>query len=171
MEYIRFDGRVRFHAIVARDYNDDLVRDWLRMSESERARCASDIAEFHNVLTTAGRTYLLTFTGASSPPGTAFAQYFAIGTTAIVSVFPGDTSVPGEFYRVANGGDTITGTQVDITFSIPSGSGNATYTNIGLFGNGASGTLGSGELHTHALSNFVKTSANALQVDYLVNLQ
>ena len=168
MDYIRYRGRIRFH-LIAGEAPDEMVRDWLRMSESERERLACDVAEFHNILTTAGRTAILNYIANNSPP--AFAQQFSVGTGPIVSVSAGDTSVATELARTGVSGSTIIGTQVDITFSFAAGSANGTYTNVGIYGGGASGTLGTGTLYTHALANFTKTSSASLQVDYLINIQ
>ena len=140
-----------------------------RMSAREKERYA--VAEDKNILTTAGRTQILTFMS-SQVSGTApLAQYFAIGTFPINGVDPGDASVQGEIFRAAPSTTTITGTQVDVATFIGQTQAEATYTNVGLFGINAVGTVGgAGTLMTHALSNYTKGNV-PVTADYLLNLQ
>src|SRR5712692_3907154 len=164
-EYIEIDGRVRFHRI-AGEASEEMLRDWTRMSFSERERLAIAVYEFHNTLTTAGRAQILAWLLETS--NAYITQYLAFGNGPIVSVSAGDTSVPGEFARLANTATgVIVGTQVDIQFSASTSQANGTYTNVGLFGLGATSTLGSGTLCTHLPANFSKTSAISLVSDYL----
>jgi hypothetical protein len=150
-----------------RDSGGRIIRSAL-MSEREKSRYT--VHEDHNILTSSGRQYLLTYlssTSANTPP---FAQYFAIGNFPINSVDPGDTSVQGEIYRAVPSTTTITGTQLDLDTFIPSGSALGTYTNVGLLGVNAVGTLGgAGTLMTHALSTYNKGSI-AVTASYLLNL-
>ena len=165
----RLGGRIRFHAIPG-DPPEEMLRDWLRMSFAERERVSVDVYEVENIITQGGKQQFLSMIGNVNSVAP-FSQYLGIGTTAIISVGYTDTSVPGEFYRTVLSQFIVVGTQVDCQYSIPSGSGNATYASVGIFGNGASGTLGSGSLMTHALASYTKTSANSLVTDYLLNLQ
>ena len=169
IEKIHVGGRILFHAIPG-DPPEEMLRDWLKMTFSEREKLSVDVYVTENVITQGGKLQILSMIGNAASVA-AFSQYFAIGTTAIISVRATDTSIPGEFYRVVTSGFTGIGTQMDVTYSIPSGSGNATYASAGVFGNGASSTLGSGVLMTHALASFTKTNAASLQVDYLINLE
>jgi hypothetical protein len=168
-ERIHVEGRILFHAFPA-DLDADAWQEILKMPLEARRRCASHVAEFSNIITQNGKLQILSMIG-NTGTTLAFSQYFAIGTTSIISVQASDTSVPGEFYRTVLSSFTVLGTQVDCVFSIPSGSGNNTYASVGIFGGGATGTLGSGTLMSHALSTYTKTSANSLAVDYLLNVQ
>lgn len=141
-----------------------------RMSEREKGKYTA--YEHDNILTQNGRTQILTFIGSgpnvSSP--LAFAQYFAVGSATINQVSSGDTVVNNEFARVAPSSAIVTGTQVDVSSFFSTGTGNGTWTNVGLWGNGATSTLLSGTLMTHSLFSYVKTNSNTASADYLINL-
>ena len=137
-----------------------------RMSDREKDRYT--VYEAENILTTAGRSQLLNYVGnASNVP---WGKILSVGTGAIVSVSPGDTTVVTELVRIATSAPTVTGTQVDIPSSFTSGQGVGTWTNIGLYGTtAATTTLGTGTLYTHALYNYAKPSI-AIVGDYLISL-
>lgn len=163
------EGILRFRTIPPEWTPEQYTRYWCPMSERQRDRYT--VHETHNLLTNAGRTLLLTYIGSASGSTTAFAQYFSVGTGSYLNVAPSDTSVSGENFRVAPSSTTISGTQIDIQSQIGSSQAVGTLTNAGLFGNGATSTLGTGTLYTHALiNNFVKANGAAYSVDYLINL-
>lgn len=139
-----------------------------RISEQEKERLYQ-IDEFCNLITTAGRTQVLTYIGSPSGNTTGWSQYFAVGTGAITSVSAGDTSLANEVFRKAQTSYAVNGTQVDVNIQFGTTDGEYNYTNAGLFGNSASSTLGSGTLMTHALFSFSK-GAFAISCDYIVNL-
>jgi hypothetical protein len=138
-----------------------------RMSAREKDSYTVYVAE--NQIMTAGRTQVLTYIGATTGNSTGFAKYLAIGTGAILAPNPANTSLATEVFRKAQASNTVQGTQVDINFALLSGDANITMTNCGLFGNAATGTLGSGTMYTQALFSYVK-GAWTIAVDYLVNL-
>jgi hypothetical protein len=140
------------------------------MSPREKERYT--VEEFHNILTTQGRTYVLTYMSSSTPTTPAWAQYWAVGTFPLTAVSPGDTSVQTEIFRAAPGTVTITGTQLDLAIFIGGASAVGVLTNAGLYGVAATSTSGTGTLMTHALLNsFNKTNGPAYTVDYLLNVQ
>ena len=180
MEAIHFEGILRIREIPP-EWTDAEFRYWwcdertesgmlihrARMSEREKDRWT--VVEARNLLMSAGRTQLLTFAGASGTT-VAFAQFYAVGTGSIFTVQPADTSLATELFRLAPASFSVVGNSVTITTNFSTSQGNGTYTNAGLFGNGATSTPGSGTLMTHILYNYTKTSANAIANDYLISL-
>lgn len=143
---------------------------WPRFSAKERDLYT--VAETHNLITTAGRTQVLTYIGAATSGTAPFAQYLAVGNFPINQVFPGDASVQGEFARQAPSVTIVTGNTVDISTFFGASQGNGTYTNCGIFGvNAVSSVGGAGTLLTHAvMSGFVKSNPATITVDYLITL-
>lgn len=139
-----------------------------RISEEAKER-EYQIDEFNNIITTAGRTQVLTYIGSSTGNTTQWSQYFAIGTGAITAVSASDTSLSNEVFRKAQTSYSVSGTLVDVNFQLGTTDAEFTYTNCGLFGAGASSTLGSGTMMTHALFAFTK-GAFAISCDYVINL-
>jgi hypothetical protein len=141
-----------------------------RMSDREKARY--QVEEAHNLITTSGRTQLLTFAGSNTTTA-AFSQYFSVGTFPINTVSPGDTNVAGELARYVPSDYTVTGNTVDISTFFGTSQGNGILTNAGLYGGGsATSTLGTGVLYTHALLNaYNKVNTAVVTFDYLVVLQ
>jgi hypothetical protein len=138
-----------------------------RMSEREKERY--QVAEAHNQIMNAGRTAVLSYIGSASGSTTQWAQYFAIGTGAISAVNPTDTSLSNEVFRKAPATFSVSGTSVDINIQLATTDANVVMTNAGLFGNGASSTIGSGSLFTHALFSYSKGSYG-VSIDYVLNL-
>lgn len=136
-----------------------------RMSEKEKERYQE--AEGCNQIMNAGRTAVLSYLGSPSGSTTQWAQQLAIGTGAITSTSPTDTSLSNETMRQAPASFAVNGTAVDINVSL--GTTSITMTNMGLFGNGATSTLGSGTLYSHSLFAYSK-GAYSVSIDYLVNL-
>ena len=126
-------------------------------------------AEGSNQITNTGRTQVLTYIGSSSGYTTQWAQYLAIGTGSISATSPTDTSLANEVFRKAQTSFAVTGTVVDINFQLGTTDAEVTMTNVGMYGAGATATLGSGSLLTHALFSYTK-GAYAITIDYLVNL-
>lgn len=145
--------------------NGKIVRP-ARMSEREKEKYT--VAQAHNILTSNGISAILGYIGSASGSTEQFAQYFAIGDIAINSVSAGDTSLAGEIFRAAPSLSNITGVQIDLSTFIGSTQANANWTNVGLFGNGATGTIGSGTLMTHSLFTYTKVSGTPVTVDYLI---
>lgn len=167
-DLLRVRGQIFFYALPETWTAKEYTCYWLHMSKRERERYL--VHHVHNLLTTSGRTQILTFMGASGTTS-AFAQYIAFGTFPIAAVSPGDTSVQTEIYRAVPASFTVSGTQVDISLTLPSGSANGTLTNAGIYGINATSTSGSGTLMTHALlNNFNKVNGTAYNVDYVLNL-
>jgi len=138
-----------------------------RMSEREKEQY--QIGEFRNAILNNGRTQILTFIGSSSGTTAPFCQYFAVGTGAISSVNPTDTTLANEVFRKAPASFAVNGTQVDINVQFGSTEAEYTYTNCGIWGVSATSTLGSGVLMTKAMCSFSK-GAFGISVDYLINL-
>ena len=138
-----------------------------RMSEREKDRYT--VAESRNILVSSGITQLLTYIGSNSGNSTAFAQQFAVGNTAISQVNSNDTSVAGEYFRAAPSASNVSGVQLDLSTLAGTSQANGVITNVGLFGNGATSTIGSGTMTTHSLFNYNKTSSNSVSFDYLLS--
>jgi hypothetical protein len=138
-----------------------------RMSEREKDRYT--VAEAPNILVSSGITQVLNYVGASSGNSTAFAQYFAVGNIAINQLNSNDTSVAGEYFRAAPSLSTISGSQIDISAFVGSTQGVGSITNAGLFGNGATSTIGSGTLMTHSFFSHNKANGVAETFDYLLS--
>lgn len=139
-----------------------------RISEQEKER-EHQIAEFSNLITTNGRNNVLNYIGSSTGSTTQWSQYFAVGTGAITAVSASDTSLSNEVFRKIQNSYSVSGTQVDVNFQFGTTDAEFAYTNAGIFGNGATSTLGSGQLQTHALFSFTK-GAFAISIDYIINL-
>lgn len=137
-----------------------------RMSDREKERYT--VAESSNILVSSGITQLLNYLGSASGNSTGFAQWFATGNIALSNVNTNDTSVAGEFFRSQPSQATISGVQQDLSVFVGSTQGVGTNTNAGLFGNGATSTLGSGTLMTHSLFQYTKANGVAVTYDYLL---
>lgn len=182
-EYLKVTGTIRFRRIPD-DWTEETYRYWwlpewdnngtkiireARMSRADKDRFT--VHEAHNLLTTSGRTNILTYMASSAANTPAFAQWFAVGTFPLVTVSPGDTALGSELYRIQPSTATITGTQLDIESVLGASNANGTLTEAGLFGVNGTSAANSGTLQTHALlANFVKSSPNVYNVDYLLNL-
>lgn len=140
-----------------------------RMSAKEKERYTA--AEANNILVLGGITQVLAYVGASNGNTTGFAQYFALGNISINQVESNDTSVAGEFFRGAVSMSAISGVQTDISMFAGTTQANGSITNAGLFGAGATATIGSGTLMTHSLFSYTKTNANPVTFDYLLSYQ
>jgi hypothetical protein len=138
-----------------------------RMSEKEKERYQEAVG--FNQIMNAGRTAVLSYIGSPSGSSTQWSQEFAVGTGLITGISPTDTSLSNEIARKIPASFSVTGTLVDINIQFGITDAVANYTNAGLFGNGASSTLGSGTMMTKALFSYSKGSF-AIAVDYLINL-
>lgn len=169
-EKIRFTGIVRVREL-PRDCTLDYFNAWWpRLTERERDRYTT--YEVHNVLTSNGRNALLTYASNGLATTWGFAQWFSVGTTAIISVSAGDTSIQGELFRAAPSATTITGNQVNVSTYFGPAQANGSYTNAGLFGGtSATATLGTGTLHTHTLYTYTKSNGIPITNDYVLQLQ
>lgn len=143
-----------------------------RQRERALDRHALDLYETHNVATTTGRTTMLNYL--ANTGGLTGVQYFAVGTGAIPAGQSGplssDTALWTEFYRQAISTATISSGQVDLSTIFSAGVANTSYTNAGIFGDGATGTAGSGVLFAHALYSYSKSNSTVLTNDYYVTL-
>lgn len=143
-----------------------------RQRERDMARHALDRYETHNIACNVGRTALLNFV--ANVGGLTGIQYFAVGVGSIPAGQTGpqasDTQLWSEFYRQALSSATVAANQVDLSTIFSSGVANTTYTEAGIFGDGATGTANSGVLFAHALYTYHKTSTVVLTNDYFVSL-
>ena len=138
-----------------------------RMSEKEKERYQE--AEGFNQIMNAGRTAVLSYIGSPSGSATQWAQYLGIGTGAITSTSPIDNSLSNEVFRKSPASFSVNGTAVDINVLLGTTDASVNMSNMGLFGNGATSTLGSGTLYSHSLFSYSKGSYS-VSIDYLVNL-
>jgi hypothetical protein len=167
---LHFEGIVRVYELSDAHLEDaDFQRWWRRFTLSEKEREAKLVIEARNMLMNAGRTQLLNFVGSSGSTN-AFSQYYSVGTGAIYTVTPSDSTIAGELFRAQPASYSIVGNSVTISTNFTTAQANGTYTNAGLWGNGASATLGSGTLMTHMLYSYTKTNANAITSDYAITL-
>ena len=84
-----------------------------------------------------------------------------------------DTQLGHEIFRKQITGSFLTGNQIDCSTYILAGEANFEWTEIALFGNGATSTQGSGTGLTHAtiaLAGALKTNAQQYTVDYNVTV-
>ncbi len=168
MTDIHIEGILRIYELPCDDAIAEYAQWWSRFSLSEKARKGRQVVEVHNLITSAGRTQILTFMG-NAGTTTAFAQYYAVGTGAIYSVQASDTSLATEFFRAAPASYAVVGNQVTVTTNFTSAQAIGTYTNAGLFGVSATGTAGSGTLCTHILYSYTHTAV-AIANDYVLSL-
>lgn len=120
-----------------------------------------------NVACSAGRNIILQFiNNVGSLTGV---QYFAVGT-GVGTPASGDTQLFSEFFRKAITGTSISGGQTNISTFFSTSEGNTTYTEAGLFGDGATGTANSGTLFAHASYAYTKTNSINLTNNYFVTL-
>jgi hypothetical protein len=149
-----------------RDLSGKILRA-ARMSDREKDRYT--VAQSANILVSGGITQVLNYVGSGSGNATGFAQYFAVGNIGINQVTSADTSVAGEYFRAVPSTASVSGTQQDISVFAGTSQANGTITNAGLFGAGATSTIGSGTMVTHSLLQYSKTNANAITFDYLLS--
>ena len=145
-----------------------------RLTERETAQVARDLDRLaldvhvsHNVACNAGRTVLLDLV--TNAGGLTGVQYFAVGTGEGTPAST-DTTLFTEFFRKAPTSTSISGGTANILTTFNSGEGNTTYTEAGLFGDGATGTANSGQLFNHAPYVYVKTSAVVLSNQISITL-
>lgn len=142
-----------------------------RMSEREKERYT--VTESENMLVANGITQVLNYVGTSDGSSVGFAQQLAFGNTPLSRVNESDTSLAGEFLRIAPSPTSILATQTEVSAFHPGGSSSTVFTNAGLFGNGATGTLGSGTLMTHLLLQYTQPAAStqipSVSFDYLIS--
>ena len=165
-ESLHIEGLLRIYEVPE---DDALQHAWHRLTLSEKAREGHLVVEAHNLITSAGRTQLLTFTGSNSTT-TAWAQYYAVGTGAIYSVQASDIALATELFRAVPASFTVVGNGVTVTTNFTAAQAVGTYTNAGVFGNGATGTAGSGTLMTHLLYSYTKSNTQPIVSDYLFSL-
>lgn len=168
-EMLHFTGLVKVRELPRDCAFADFMAWWPRLTERERERWTA--YEHRNVLTSSGRTQLLTYASSGLATTLGFAQEFSVGTSPIISVSAGDTSVQGELYRSAPTTTTITGNQVDISTYFGPSQANGNYTNAGLYGVNATSTLGTGTLMTHTLYTYTKSNGVPITNDYIITLQ
>ena len=139
-----------------------------RMSALARERYLA--SEGHNILTNNGKQQVITYIGSNALFTSQFGNILSLGNGAIAAVNGSDITIPGEYYRQSITTQIYTGsTQVDMQTTITGSNGNGTITNIGIWGNGATTTLATGTLLTHALFSLSKTTGTVV-FDYIVTL-
>lgn len=168
-DVVKFVGIARVRELPLGIELPDFVEWWPRLTEKEKDRYT--VARHKNALTTLGRNQFLNFAASNNAVIGAFAQFFSVGTLPITSVSPGDIQVQTEIFRAVPTLITLTGQQVNISTYFGPSQANGNYTNCGLYGVNATGTLGTGTLHTHALYAYNKVNGQAITNDYLVVMQ
>jgi hypothetical protein len=143
-------------------------KGWRHLTLAEKAREGKLVVEAHNDVLSAGRTQLLTFAG-SNTTTTAFSQYYAVGTGTIFKIQPSDAALATELFRAVPASFTIVGNGVTVTTNFSAVQALGTFTNAGIFGNGATSTPGSGTLMTHVLYSYAH-GAIAIVNDYTISL-
>ena len=162
---IKFEGIIKTYQLP----HDCDEQAWLNLPC--QARNEFQCHETSNILTILGRQNIALYLSATSPTVPPFAQWMAFGTFPINTVLPGDTSISTEVLRVQPTAVTIAGKQVTIESIISTSQINNTHlTNIGIFGNNATSTPGSGDLQTKALYDLLKATNQAYAVDYNITL-
>ena len=158
-------------------YPDEYTRDGVpfwHLSDWEAAQVQRDLdrlcldrQDTQNIACNAGRTVLLSFTtNAGSLSGV---QYFAVGT-GVGTPAASDTQLVSEFFRKAPTSTSISGGGALISTFFGTSDGNATYTEAGLFGDGATGTVNSGQLFNHAPYVYAKTVSVTLTNQVTITL-
>jgi hypothetical protein len=125
-------------------------------------------AEADNLMTTLGKNALFHLFGNDGIIAQG-AQYIACGTGA-GSPAVGDTALFTELARVSFATVAVTTNQVQFQGFFSSNIAIATWTEAGLFGNGATATPGSGQLFTHALMSYVHPNTKDAILSYVVSL-
>jgi hypothetical protein len=125
-------------------------------------------AEADNLITTLGKNALFHLFGNDGIIAQG-AQYIACGTGA-GSPAVGDTALFTELARVVLSTVAVTTNQVQLQGFFSSNIAIATWTEAGVFGNGATGTSGSGQLFTHALMSYVHPNTKDAILSYVISL-
>jgi hypothetical protein len=166
-------GEIRFYELPG-DTNwteENYRKYWPGLFADKHKRENMLAMETHNLLTTVGRAQILSYIGSTSGSSVGFAQYFSLGTGLANTLSPGDTTIATELFRVVPTTTTTTGNTIDIQSLIGSAQAVGVLSNAGLWGNGATTTLGTGSLLTHALINgFNKVNGAAYSADYDISL-
>src|SRR5579859_160960 len=100
MDTFHVEGVLRVYELPEDLTESEYLRWWHRFSLSEKQNKANLVVEARNLVTSAGRTQILTFMG-NTGSTTAFAQYYAVGTGAIAQAQASDTSLSTELFRAA----------------------------------------------------------------------
>lgn len=174
---LRYRGRVLVRVLPA-DWDIAAFRYWWgaeydaggrqirppRMSRREKDRWT--VYEAANMLLTNGRTQLLSYMGNITT--NAFAQYFAVGIGTFNKPVPGNTQLSNEVFRAAITLATIAGNSVDLSTYFTGSQAQYQLTNAGIFGNGATSTLGSGTLMAQLGYSYNNTGGVPLTNDYVM---
>jgi len=165
-----FIGKIKLRVLPGDLTLAEFLEWWPRLTEKERDHYTE--YETRNLITTAGRSQVLTYIGSPnlSSPVVPFSQYFSVGTGATLTVNPGDSHVNGELTRLVPSTYTVSGNGVDISTFFSTSNGNGTWTNCGIYGNNATSTLGTGTLLTHALFSYTKLNTQTATCDYIITL-
>lgn len=135
----------------------------------ERKTSGLVVCRARNIVTTAGKNVMAGVFG--SYIGYSGAQYLAIGSGTGGSL--DGVALYTEVFRKVLTGVFLSGNQVDCSTFILAGEANFAWTELGLFGNGASATPGSGVMMTHAtitLTGGSKANTQQYTVDYNVTV-
>jgi hypothetical protein len=121
-----------------------------------------------NVVTSAGKTALLHLLGTDAV-ASAGIQYVAVGTGAGTPA-ASDVALFSELARQATAQVVVSGSTLTVQVFFSASQANGTWTEVGVFGNGATSTAGSGTLFGHAALSYTKTTALETIVAYSLSL-
>lgn len=169
MDTFHLEGILRIYELPNDEALAEYLPWWQRFSLTEKANKAHQAIEVRNLITSAGRTQILTFMG-NTGTTTAFAQQYAVGTGPIAQVQASDASLSTELFRAAPTSYSVVGNAVTVSTPFSSTQAVGALTNAGLWGNGATSTPGSGTLMTHVLYSYTKSNSIAIVNDYTLSL-
>ncbi len=125
---ILFLGKIKLRVLPGDLTLAEFMEWWPRLTEKERDRYTE--YETRNLITTAGRSQVLTYIGAPNlSPVVSFSQYFSVGTGATLTVNPGDSHINTELTRLVPSTYTVSGNGVDISTFFGTSQGNGTWSN------------------------------------------
>ena len=124
------------------------------------------IKKYSNIIVTTGKQSILDrMKGDSKGEIT----YVALGSN-VAEPAVGDTQLGTEVYRKQITTRTRTGVIFYSSTYIPTGEGNGTHKEIGLFGDDATAVADSGTLFTHAVIDETKAAGISVTVDYNITI-
>lgn len=120
------------------------------------------VSKYENIIVTAGKHSILDRMKGDSKGEITFV---ALGSN-VAAPAVGDTQLGTEVYRKQITNRTRTGVIFYSSTYIPTGEGNGTHKEIGLFGDDATAAADSGTLFTHAVIDETKAAGISVTIDY-----
>ncbi len=124
--------------------------------------------EFKNQIVTAGHNLLRDFLKGNTVTGIGYVA-LGTGTTAVANT---DTKLYAEVYRTTLTDIAVEDGILHLYFFVPSAAISGTFTELGLFANGATATLNTGTLFSRTVPSTAisKTSLQALTIQWDITL-